>query len=389
MKLLYLCRLCYRDWKHEGKMEWHPHRKTSLILLIFLQNATSISAQGKNENNFLTFSASYVGEGFANFSGGIKTGLTYLGLVSLNTYFDASKGHLWEGGGFFLSLYNTHGGTPATDFVGDYQGVSNIEAGNHTYLYELWYAQKFRKVKGIIGMQDLNVNYAASQYGNSFINSSFGIPSTFAYNISSPIFPLTALGFHLEWQPTEHFRWKAAIFDGTPEGLENFHLKWKLNKQDGFLNITEIEYTKNWKENHSVSYKICAYFYNSQDSLSKSQKNGGFYLVADQTINEHIGIFSQIAVSPSSKNSNPVYAGLGLNYKGIISKRQKDILGLAVAYAGLKDRADETALEIMYHFIINEHIRLIPDFQYIINPAGQDIALKNSLVGFLRMRFDF
>jgi len=60
-----------------------------------------------------------------------------------------------------------------------------------------------------------------------------------------------------------------------------------------------------------------------------------------------------------------------------------------VAYAGLKDRADETALETMYHFIINEHIPLIPDFQYIINPAGQDIALKNSLVGFLRMRFDF
>lgn len=134
-------------------------------------------------------------------------------------------------------------------------------------------------MKGIIGLQDLNVNYAASEYGSLFINSSFGIPSTIAYNIPSPIFPLTALGFHLEWQPTQHFKWKAAIFDGMPEGFENFHLKWKLNKQNGFLNITEMEWNKNFQENRSGIYKIGAYYHNSRDSMQHTQKNRSFYLL--------------------------------------------------------------------------------------------------------------
>ncbi|MBP8945799.1 MAG: carbohydrate porin [Paludibacteraceae bacterium] len=370
-------------------MEWHLVRKTLLIGIVLLHNVIKLAAQEKNETSFFTFSASYIGDGFANMSGGIKTGISYLGLISLNTYFDTSKAHLWKDGGLFLNIFNTHGGQPTAHFVGDYQGVSNIEASNHTYLYELWYEQKFKKVKGIIGLQDLNVNYAASEYGSLFINSSFGIPSTIAYNIPSPIFPLTALGFHLEWQPTQYFKWKAAIFDGTPEGFENFHLKWKLNKQNGFLNITEMEWNKSFQENRSGIYKIGAYYHNSRDSMQHTQENKGFYFVGDQTVNKHVGIFSQIAASPASKNSNPFYLGLGFNYKGIGKKRQEDVFGLALAYASLKNRRDEATIEMMYQFVINKHISLMPDIQYVINSSGTDIALRNSLISFLRMRLDF
>jgi hypothetical protein len=84
-----------------------------------LHNVIKISAQEKNETSFFTFLASYIGVGFANISGGIKTRISYLGLISLNTYFDTSKAHLWKDGGLFLNIFNTHGGKPTTHFVGD------------------------------------------------------------------------------------------------------------------------------------------------------------------------------------------------------------------------------------------------------------------------------
>lgn len=70
-------------------------------------------------------------------------------------------------------------------------------------------------------------------------------------------------------------------------------------------------------------------------------------------------------------------------------KRQEDVFGLALAYASLKNRRDEATIEMLYQFFINEHISIMPDIQYVINSSGTDVALKNSLISFLRMRLDF
>ena len=114
-----------------------------------------------------SYSASYVGEIVTNHSGGIKPGTNYLGLANLKMGFDTHKGKLWKNGFLFINAASTHGGEPSTTLVGDFQGVSNIEAGNLTFLFELWYKQTIQNVNVIIGLQDLNASFAVNKNGSS------------------------------------------------------------------------------------------------------------------------------------------------------------------------------------------------------------------------------
>ena len=168
-------------------------------------------------NSSLSLNASYIGDWVTNMRGGIKTGSTYLGLANLKIGFDTEKAGLWKGGSFFINAANTHGGLPSANLVGDFQGVSNIEAGDLTFMYELWYKQQIDKIVLTAGLQDLNVDFSTTSYGAPFNNSSFGIQSSIADNIPSPIFPLTALGVSLQWNVSPAFSWEMALFDGTPD----------------------------------------------------------------------------------------------------------------------------------------------------------------------------
>lgn len=146
------------------------------------------------------FEASYIGDVVNNFSGGIKKGGSYLGMANIKLSFETEKARWWKGGKFFIHGANTHGGEPSRDFIGDFQGVSNIEAGNLTYLHELWYKQTIGKFIFTLGLQDLNAEFMTSEYAGHFINSSFGVHSTIADNVPTPIFPLTAFGLQFQYQ---------------------------------------------------------------------------------------------------------------------------------------------------------------------------------------------
>ncbi|HEY3388237.1 MAG TPA: carbohydrate porin, partial [Prolixibacteraceae bacterium] len=120
---------------------------------------------------------SYIGDLVSNLNGGIRKGTTWLGLANLKAGINTREAGWWKGGEFRINAANTHGGTPSASFVGDFQGVSNIEAGNLTFMYELWYKQTVGDFSLVLGLQDLNSNFAIAENGNLFTNSSFGIHS--------------------------------------------------------------------------------------------------------------------------------------------------------------------------------------------------------------------
>ncbi len=364
---------------------------TSTVLLFTpfgLQSQTdSLSNQRAFHWNVL-----YTGDLVSNFDGGIKTGTMYLGLANLKFGLDFEKAGWWNGGKLSVNMANTHGGQPSLALVGDFQGVSNIEAGNLTFLFELWYKQRFGSVIFTLGLQDLNVTFATTENGALFNNSSFGIQSSIADNIPTPIFPLTGLGAMIEWEINKDFSVHTALFDGTPDDFENnpYNINWKLSNDDGYLTVCEIQIHKSLIKDLPGTYKIGGYFHEHNDNTVMEQENGGVYFIADQTIcsqgNSNLSLFSQIGFSPKSKNNHNHYYSLGLNCTGIFG-RLNDIAGLAVAYAGIDNNAvgSETAVELTYQLQLNKYIYLRPDIQYIINPAGTDLKLKNALVGFLRI----
>ncbi len=112
--------------------------RTKLIFTLLLSYTTHLFILLRAEEKGLYFGASYTGDVVSNFSGGIKRGTNYLGFATLQAGFDTQKAGWWKGGESFVKLANTHGDEPSATLIGNFQGVSNIEAGNITWLYEFW-----------------------------------------------------------------------------------------------------------------------------------------------------------------------------------------------------------------------------------------------------------
>ena len=368
--------------------------KLLILCCLYVTTTNSISAQSDTtKNKAITFGFSYIGDVVHNFRGGIKTGTTYLGLINVLADFNTENANWWKGGEVFANIGNTHGGQPSTTLIGDFQGVSNIEAGNHSLLYELWYKHNTKNVDITIGLQDLNADFAASENGALFTNSSFGIQSSIADNVAVPIFPLTALGINLKWNISESYKFQVALFDGTPDDFKTnpYNINWKLSKNQGFLSVAEFQVNKSILNDKTASYKFGVYFHEHNDSIDVEQHNGGLYIIADQQISRKISLFSQFGLSPKSINNHNHYFSLGANFNGFSKTRPNDQFGIAFNYAGIDGNriGSESVVELTYLMQLNKNIYLRPDFQYIINPAGTNIKLNNALVGFIRFGANF
>ena len=89
-----------------------------------------------------------------------------------------------------------------------------------------------------------------------------------------------------------------------------------------------------------------------------------FHAIADHTliskpegVKGRLDAFVQLGYSPNKIiNHTPIYLGFGFNYSGILFKDASDVLGLAVAHAGLNKLETfnrpmhETAIELTYAF---------------------------------------
>ncbi len=378
---------------------------------MFSQSAFPVTGAGINSDSLVIGStklnkeASYIGDFVGNISGGNKRGTAYLGMANLKIGFETGNIGLWNNGEFFINGAGTHGATPSEKLFGDFQVASNIEAGNHIYIQELWYKHNFGSTQLTLGLQDLNAEFLANDYAAKFINSSFGIPSIIAENIPVPIFPLTALGVTGKFRLSDALEFKAALFDGLPEGFENnqYNLNWQLSSGNGVLMFSEFQLATNFY-NMPGTIKAGTYFHthlsemNEETGLPETvfDRNYGFYIIADQTFwgksdNSNVGFFVQMAVSPGTINLHNYYIGGGFSCSGISGNECENELGIAFAHAGLNNSnlKSETAIEIFYRTTLAENLFIQPDFQYIINPAGSGKNLDNALAAFIRFGINF
>jgi len=379
-------------------------KKISLLIILSLAVQLLYGQESSQKENPFSFEGAYIGDMYANAAGGLKTGAGYMGMGNLKMGFDTEKARWWKGGSFFINGASIHGKSLSENYLGDLQVASNIDAGTHIYMHELWFKQAFEKFSFTIGLQDLNAEFIASENAGEFINSSFGVPSVVSINVPVPIFPLTGLGISAQWNINDRFTWQTTVFDGCQKSFEhNAHnLNWNFSKDDGLLVATEFHGNFDIKEKKGI-YKLGGYYHSGLSEFDKNtqtkntvfENNYGFYFIADQNIFEReqrkLDLFAQIAVAPKSKNEQDYYIGLGANYFGIFSKKKNDALGFAVAHAGLHttEHKHETALELYYKYQINDNIAIQPDVQYIINPSGSDEKLSNALVGILRLHIVF
>jgi porin len=320
-------------------------------------------------------------------------------MASLNANLSTEKAGLWRHGTLAVSAVHTHGATPSSELFGDAHISSNIEAGNRTFLMELWISQQFGPVELTAGLQDLNSVFAFSKSGGLYLNSSFGINPVISGNIPAPIFPLTAPGLTVIWQMTGAGSIGAALFDGRPVPFEEnpYNIRWRFNRGDGLLALLEYRHTATvnglggeyrfglFSHNHMVERII-----NPDLSDMPCRPTLGGYAIADQQLwvsgSREARLFVQAGYSPSSESYVDLSGALGFNIKGLIRSRGDDLAGMAITTGRFTGGAgSETVIEVTYKAHINGNIFLQPDLQYIINPSGKESMTPHCLACFLRL----
>jgi carbohydrate-selective porin OprB len=411
--------------------------KKSILFYVFICNFFFLKAQEADTSAHDLFSEGFKAHAFVmNMTDVAKvTGLKKPYLLSVSgaqfTLF-TKENKWWKGGMFSIYALNTFGDNPTSDDVHDIQMFDNIESfpdpDNHidfknggqlnyrTFIYNLYYQHFFKKARILVGQYDLNYDFAFSNTGLNFLNSSFGVQPNIAYNVPTfSTFPFTNLTTRLEYNISEKWNFRFAVSQayggnlGGGEAMQNVHGTKYINnfKDGGAFFISEISRTNLKNDVLFSDYKLGFWSHTGSKSLKFPNRtdlsdtkdnhfNYGAYLIADKLLYaeksdsaQGLQAFIDLGWTPGDYNFFNYYAGGGFSYTGLLPKRGNDIVSLAIANPfiskGLQDSGlstTEKAIEFNYNFV-TEHVNIQPCVQYLVNIGG----LQNDNKAVFMIRF--
>ena len=388
-------------------------------------------------NRGIQFSIRYDGELFSDMSGGLRRGTTYLGNLNLQLTLDAQRLIGWPGATVFLYGLGIHGGHPSA-FVGDAQGVSNIEAPAKWKLEEGWIQQNLfgNRFSVLFGRYDLNSEFYRLQSASLFLNSSFGIGPEFSQSgLEGPsIFPNTSVGGRFAVKPIEELVLRTAVLDGVPVDRTNGRREI-FAKDDGVLIVIEAAYLhrplgseqprtrefrigRNCCGTYTGKLALGAWYYSATfNDLTRVRADGlparhhgssGLYALADWAVyqdanhtDRQLTLFGQLGIGDPRVNRFAYYTGGGLTFSELIPGRNQDEFGFAIAAAhngtpfiearrdqGMRAQRSEVSFELTYLAQFGSHLAVQPDLQFVMNP-NTDPRIKNALAFILRFEVSF
>jgi porin len=380
----------------------------------------------------ITFTASYIGEVFANVQGGMKRGTTYDGLFLPQIDVDMDKLVGWQGATFQVSMLEAHGQSIATRYVGNLIGISTIAAvPPSTRLYNFWLEQKLLGDALSIraGLITVDEDFFNSTVAMVFMNPGWlglGLPG------GGPAYPLPTPGLRVRVNPgIEGGYLQAAVFSGDPTGGNGstsptigIPSGTVISFSGGAFFIAEAGYTLHQDKGDTrlpTTVKLGTWYHTSNhfedqryatnglsladpaSTGSPYQHSGNWALYASlegslyrSSGGGELAGFARVGGSPGDRNVIPFYAEAGVAYKGLIPTRDNDSLGLSVDYARISNRArgldhdtrfftgnpffpvrdHEMVLELTYQMQVTPWLAVQPDAQYVFNPGGH--VLNNS-----------
>lgn len=409
------------------------------------------SERSKLEQKGLKFTFTYFGDAFANPVGGISEGVGYDG--RFGTIIDADLNKLlgWSGVTFHASIHQIHGTQFSAQNLDNLMTVSGIEAPPSTRLFNLWLAEDIGpQINLRVGQFSAAQEFLVSQNANLFVNSTFGWPVLNAQDLPSggPAYPEATPGARVQYSPNDNVTVLAAIFDGDPAGpgsgnpvqRDPFGLAFRI--QDPPFVIAEVDYSFGQRQARGNSNqegstsppapldgkasalpgtiklgawahtgKFADQQFNAQGLLLASYGGAplqhlddyAFYGVLDQTLwtsseensktfaggKQTLNLFLRGVAAPADRNLIDFYADGGLTFKGLITSRPDDTIGLGMAYGHVSTNAAaydaefdamtgrpfpvrdfEAAIELTYQWVVRDGWYIQPNIQYIIHPGG-------------------
>jgi porin len=378
----------------------------------------------------------YDAEGFADMLGGARRGATYLGNLNLQLTLDMEHLVGWRGATIFLYGLGIHGSQPS-DFAGDAQGVSSIEASRKWTLEEAWIQQNLfgNRFSALIGRYDLASEFYHLHAADLFLNASFGIGPEFSQSGQGgpSVFPNTSVGARFELKPVAGVVLRGAVLDGVPVERPGWDI---FAKGDGLLIVGEAAFLYRPPSDgqprrlphrfrlgrdaqlppYEAKVAVGVWHYTASfPDLSRARTDGapfthlgstGAYVIGDAIVYKDGGgrqlrAFGQLGVGDPRVNRFGLYIGAGVGLAGVIPGREKDEVGLGVATArngshfveqqrNLGRRVDraEVTLELAYLAPVTSWLTIQPDLQYVLRP-NTDPRVQNALVGLIRVELAF
>jgi porin len=341
----------------------------------------------------------YTGEVWRNTHGGIRTGSSYLDNLDVQLTVDGEKAWGVPGLTVFGYLLHNNGGTVSEDLVGDAQAISNIEALDHTRVYELWAEWAFgaeRSDSLRVGLYDLNSEFDATEVGALFTQSGHGIGTQIGQTgLNGPsIFPVTSLAARLKWQPAQAWTVLLAALDGVPGDPEHpSSNRVRLGGDDGWLLAAEVAWEgERWRKIALGGWRYTSRF---EDQLTTDafgdpvfrRGNDGVYALAEINLWNSAGgprsldAYARYGTADGRVNRFDEAWALGVVSTGPFAARPQDQLGIAVsvptngdayrevsALAGERVDSSEYAFELTYRTQVTDWLVLQPTVHHIVNP---------------------
>jgi porin len=326
----------------------------------------------------------YTSELFANVHGGTRRQADYIGLLDLTLAADLQRSGSPIGGRFVILMQQLHGrGLTTSGAVEAYQVLSNIDAEPMTQVAEYYWERQWLDGKLFVrlGKQDANTDMAVVEPAKEFIHSSFGYHPT----IPMPTYPQPSAGAFAALKLNEHWTFKIGVWDGQPQ-VGN----WGFSGSGLAFSIFEINYHYflGRGDRYPGRFHFGPWHHNQQpaeiDGPRIFSQNYGYHLEWEQRTyyerpgddedEQGLSCFLQYGYAPGDRNLTEEYLGAGLVYRGLLPRRNDDLLGAGVAWLRfsrrLADLRPETAVEMFYKARLSRYVVLQPELQYIAHPGG-------------------
>ena len=353
----------------------------------------------------LTFDISLTADESKNLQGGADTNNdVFRYLFDFRFNYDTSAGFGWKGGTFSVDFQN-QSGRNGSDLYGDAQGFDNADSDGRTQISELWYEQIFGgdKFRVKVGKVDANSEFAAPEYGNQFLNSSFGYSPTIT---ALPTYPDPAVSANLFFYPVPWFYCGYGIYDGgdgEPTGNHPPHTIYR--GETDFFQIAEAGVRWAFAE-QTLPGRFAvgvSYFNGHIGQFRGGEQNGteSIYAILEQKLFHYnyynktdergVYAFAQFGSADEEVNDFRQHVGGGVTWVGPYQARFLDTLGVGfttVFFSGATGSPytedSETSVEAFYNYQATSYISVKPDLQYIVHPGG-DEDLRDALVASLRV----
>ncbi len=370
----------------------------------------------------------YIGDPYADVSGGMKRGATYAGRLDVQLDVDTKTALGLDGGSLHANMFQIHGRDISSTHIGNFLSSNDIAARPTTRLYELWYEQKLgEKATLRLGQQGIDVEFLTSDYAANFVDATFGWPGLPTLDLpqGGPAYPLATPAARLKLDPAAGLSILAAVFDGEPAGpglsdpqvRDPYGLNFRVS--DPPLIFLETQYRFNRGEDaHGLpgtlklgGFSHLGKFDDQQFAvggmplalagpnatpLQHSPDTGG-YAILDQQIyrlpggdaEKGIGVFARLIGAPPDRNVIDLYTDAGFFALGLVPGRPDDGFGLARAFAKISSAAQaadrtfdlvsgvpapvrdfEGVIEATYDATILPGFMMQPTLQYIVHPGG-------------------